>query len=575
MKKRVVFLFFTSFVLCCLLQGCGLRVNQDAQGVSNTGNEISAEEIYECISPSVVEITGEFFNGVRTGTGFFYDKKGTVITNYHVIEDCTSATITLSDGRMYDVDYVVGYSLNKDIAILATSCSDSIPLKIRNTTIKTGEKVYAIGSSLGLSGSLSDGIVSSAEREIDGHTYIQTTAPISQGNSGGPLIDKEGKVIGITNASFIDGQNLNLAIPIMEIFNISTNNPIKLSTLFKRDVDWLLNWEFFYYDDKEEFVLLFELADKNEVPISSTGTAEIRIVNDVGEVIYERTRFFSEDDFSKWTQGNGNEYYYASIYIAPDDIYAGLSEKGIVYFTVYGETYSFEEEAIHTDGLPVKPISINLPGLPLKINDYGYNSNIKTTLRIDSITYERVYEDSLYIYFTGEKIYDVDGNDSDSMCSFEWKLYDSEGYLIDKGTFYINDFSVGDKFKEKYIYISNGIKAGESYRLVIVGAEESEKIEFESYYVGLRTISFSDKQTAQAILDEWRKAGATEEAMIQLMNRYGSSQGGGQLYLVQPGEFVEEIDAWCFDRNRKVGDVAIIETPYGYTICFFSSVVER
>jgi hypothetical protein len=242
---------------------------------------------------------------------------------------------------------------------------------------------------------------------------------------------------------------------------------------------------------------------------------------------------------------------------------------------VYGESFSFEKEEISIDVLPVKPISISMPSLPLTVRGYSYDSSIETSIRIDSITYERVYEDSLYIYLAGEKIFDINGKNGDSWCTFDWKLYDSEGYLIDKGTFYTDSLSVGDKFKEESIFIADGIKSGESYRFVIIGAEESEKIEFESYYVGLRTISVSDEKTAQKIMDAWTNAGATEEAMITLMNEYGAEQGGGQLYLVQPGEFIEEVDAWCFDRARKVGDVVILKTAYGYTICYFSSVVER
>ena len=97
---------------------------------------------------------------------------------------------------------VATVSEEKDIAILETSCTISTPLEFRESAVKTGETVYAIGSSLGLTGSLSNGIISSAEREVDGNTYIQTTAPISSGNSGGPLIDEYGKVVGITTASF-------------------------------------------------------------------------------------------------------------------------------------------------------------------------------------------------------------------------------------------------------------------------------------------------------------------------------------------------------------------------------------
>ena len=183
-------------------------------------NELSAEEIYALAAPSTVEITAESNDFTSTGTGFFYDNSGTVITNYHVIDGCYSGTITVSDGGKYDILTIIGYNKDLDIAVLSTSKKDSIPLTIRTDTINTGEKVYALGSSLGLSGTFSEGIVSSSNRIIDGYNYIQTTAPISSGNSGGPLLDKNGNVIGINTATIEDGENISLAIPILEVENV-------------------------------------------------------------------------------------------------------------------------------------------------------------------------------------------------------------------------------------------------------------------------------------------------------------------------------------------------------------------
>ncbi len=88
--------------------------------------------------------------------------------------------------------------------------------------------------------------------------------------------------------------------------------------------------------------------------------------------------------------------------------------------------------------------------------------------------------------------------------------------------------------------------------------------------VAVRTISLSDKFTAEYVLATWENGKATEQTMIETMNKYGSSQGGGKLYVIKRGEFVEEIDEWCFSSNRKVGDYAIIENAYGYTICYIS-----
>ena len=322
--------------------------------------EFTAEEIYEKVSPSVVEITAQSASIISTGTGFFIDKNGTVVTNYHVIEKCTSATITLKDGRTFTVTKVLGYSESRDIAILSTNCNNSIPLELRKTAVKTGEKVYAIGSSLGLSGTLSEGIISTAEREIGGQIYIQTTAPISPGNSGGPLLDKTGMVVGINTATLENGQNLNFAIPISEIDTISRSNPTTLPEMFRQNVEWISQRDFFYYDDDEAYVLLFQLADEDKIPMSSSGKVDIRIVNNDGITVYSKTHIFTEKDFYYWTDGSNDSYdlYLATIYIDPADIAIGSCADGKVCFVVYGDDYYFNESTLSTNELPVSAIVV-------------------------------------------------------------------------------------------------------------------------------------------------------------------------------------------------------------------------
>lgn len=107
------------------------------------------------------------------------------------------------------------------------------------------------------------------------------------------------------------------------------------------------------------------------------------------------------------------------------------------------------------------------------------------------------------------------------------------------------------------------------------GNDDTSYITYDSYYVGVRTITLSSKSVADRIYNEWKNGKATEESMVALMDYYGTEQGGGQLYIVEPGMWIEEVDTWCFERTRQVGDVAIIESAFGYTICYFSSVIER
>ena len=179
--------------------------------------ELTAEEVYQLAMPSTVNVTIVVSDSLSySGTGFYDDTNGTVITNYHVIDGGIDGYITDSKGVNYNIPYVLGYDKALDIAVLATDATDTVPLHRRETPAVTGETVYALGSSLGLTGSFSSGIVSTAEREAGGMVYIQHTAAISHGNSGGPLLDKAGNVIGINCACYEDGQNVNLAIPIAD-----------------------------------------------------------------------------------------------------------------------------------------------------------------------------------------------------------------------------------------------------------------------------------------------------------------------------------------------------------------------
>lgn len=326
-KRRFISFFITITLVVSCLGGCSFGEKK-----------LSGEDIFKKLSVSTVEITAESDYVSSLGSGFYIDDKGTVVTNYHVIEDCSSANVTTSDGGTYKVTNILGYNKDLDIAILATSKKNSTAVAT-SSNVTTGETVYALGSSLGLTGTLSEGLVSSAERNIGNHTYIQISAPISPGNSGGPVVNARGEVIGVACAGFEDGQNLNLAIPISILDQITLDNPISM----------------------EEF------------------------------------------------------YKTTSAYSQLDD------------------------------------------------------------------------------------------------------------------------------------------------RVVTLGST-----------LAVRTITLTDLFTAEYVLTKWEQGEANEAALIEILDEYGAEQGGGQLYLIDPGVWVEEVDAWCFDANRKPGDYAIVETAYGYSICFIS-----
>lgn len=188
--------------------------------------ELSSEEVYQLASPATVEIRVETEYGTTTGTGFFDSAEGTIITNFHVLEDATSGSVYLNTGERFDILKLVGFDRHLDIAIVQIDYQPTSILQARTDLLQTGETVYALGSSVGLADSFSQGIISANQREIGGQIFIQTTAPISHGNSGGPLIDKYGKVVGITTAGIETGQNLNLAVPISSVDKIDRSNPV-------------------------------------------------------------------------------------------------------------------------------------------------------------------------------------------------------------------------------------------------------------------------------------------------------------------------------------------------------------
>ncbi|MFA5856252.1 MAG: trypsin-like peptidase domain-containing protein [Candidatus Pacearchaeota archaeon] len=159
---------------------------------------------------------------VAQGTGFIISEDGYVITNAHVLSGAKYAEAITSDKEVRKMS-LVGYNLPYDIALLKIN-GDFQNLELDDSNeIRVGEKVIAIGNPLGLSFSVSEGIISGIHREGDNEikAYIQTDASLNPGNSGGPLINTNGKVIGINNFK-LRGENLGFALEsnyIKEVVN--------------------------------------------------------------------------------------------------------------------------------------------------------------------------------------------------------------------------------------------------------------------------------------------------------------------------------------------------------------------
>lgn len=184
---------------------------QDAPAAS-TGSARSAEELYAELAPSVARInvfdnTGR---GIAIGSGVVI-AAGEVITNCHVTRGGAQLQAKIG-GNTYPASVTVADE-EFDLCRLHVQGSNDAPVSIGTAaTLRTGQKVYAIGAPQGLELTISDGIVSSL-REVTGGTVIQTTTPVSPGSSGGGLFDVSGKLVGIVTFQHRYGQNLNFAVP--------------------------------------------------------------------------------------------------------------------------------------------------------------------------------------------------------------------------------------------------------------------------------------------------------------------------------------------------------------------------
>ncbi len=185
------------------------------------GQPLSYSEIYEKSAPSMVSIESQGPDGYASGTGIVLTQDGYLITNAHVVAGCSKVRVALSDNSVLDAS-LVGFDANEDIAVLKIEAAGLTPAEFGDSlSLKIGDPVAALGDPLGYRSTLTDGIVSALDREVDvdGVTMvlIQTSAAINFGNSGGALLNQYGQVVGVTTVKIIseDGsvEALGFAIP--------------------------------------------------------------------------------------------------------------------------------------------------------------------------------------------------------------------------------------------------------------------------------------------------------------------------------------------------------------------------
>jgi hypothetical protein len=224
---RMLIKLFLIIVLLMGLNGCLKQ--------KNPTKKLSAKSIYSSIVQSTVTITTE--NG--QGSGFFIDKD-IVVTNFHVINGEKIARIIINNSREeYDVIGYLAVDVYNDLILLKVDCNNKTFIELSNTEINPGEKIYAIGSPIGLSQTISEGIIS-GKRDFNGKKLIQITAPISHGSSGCPIINENGAAVGVAIGGVEGANSIGFCIPssiVYTLYNFKENFPRKLKDLMPEQLE--------------------------------------------------------------------------------------------------------------------------------------------------------------------------------------------------------------------------------------------------------------------------------------------------------------------------------------------------
>ncbi len=216
-------------------ENVSIDISQTPQGYPNVPEQegaLSWQDIYKQNLPSVVSISSQSYSGTSTGTGVIVDRNGYIVTNAHVVEGGVQITVLLSDNQSYTAR-LIGSDSVSDLAVLHIDAENLTPAQFGDSdALQVGDAVAAIGDPLGVEfrGTMTDGIISAINRDVtvEGRTMtlIQTNAALNSGNSGGPLINCYGQVIGINTmkiSAFVDSagvEGLGFAIPSTTVKSI-------------------------------------------------------------------------------------------------------------------------------------------------------------------------------------------------------------------------------------------------------------------------------------------------------------------------------------------------------------------
>ena len=246
----------TKKIIC---DNCSEEVTQEYELSKYSATEINTQALSYVGEIITYDKQG---NELAIATGFVYSEDGKIITNFHVIDDAYSAKITIND-ITYNISQVLAYDENIDLAVLKVNSTFEKFVTICKREVPVGSTVYAIGSSRGLTSTFSQGIVTYFNRVVDDVSHIQHDASITHGNSGGPLINEFGEVVGINTWGVSDSQNLNFAVFTSELDNLTFETTMTMAEFYQKECNKFVkiaeyiknNGSYDYEDDYYRLVL--------------------------------------------------------------------------------------------------------------------------------------------------------------------------------------------------------------------------------------------------------------------------------------------------------------------------------
>lgn len=222
MSKHLNLFSVIIVILISLLSG--ILLNDSVYSRENDyykGEEFINVTVYERINPAIVLVEAQLVDGLSSGTGCIINKNGIILTSSHVVDNASFIEITTANGETYKAEVMNSSDNNKDLALLRIKPQKPLPtIKLGDSSmIKVGQKVLAIGNPFGFNGTLTTGIVSRIDYE---RNRIQTDAAINPGSSGGPILNANGEVIGISQSIFNPDNNksnigIGFAVPANEV----------------------------------------------------------------------------------------------------------------------------------------------------------------------------------------------------------------------------------------------------------------------------------------------------------------------------------------------------------------------